>query len=544
VTGVGGPAALTGKVSVKVNVFLEIALRAGLDLSSLIALTGPQPQSRRSEQQEAATLAALESSAPRALAQQAGAMMSLSPIARRAQAAANLVVPKERAAGTSPVRVPGFGAALSKGKEVKKIETPSPGVPRQVSRAGTAVKGAVGRSVGASETRGTQPEGAWGVPTVPPLRLYREGARTTPAPTFCEAVGRAVGSDPECSTAGGACRATGVESEDALLARQAARREAQMYEEQAVATSKDAELAMLLVAEEAREKGIDRAAALQAQEGGSSGCRMAADKGKNVGAGTEQGAEERAFGWEDRLSRGAWDGAANLAHITLQPGASAVSVASQAHTHALACFADGRPMVSANERAGFEGTPDWVDNSNKALQVMSSHGLVAPARVLVDGGNFYSMAGFSLRSQLGLTSADMDAGGHKVHTATGKVESLLGGPTKNPVPIVLNRGEPSEVTLYECVAFTDSKGYDLLIGTRAAYPCGLSVDRWAERAVYRADWRGKGEVIGHLPMRLHQERQGGWTTVGEKAEGGARPGGSRPGLLLNGMKGGARPGGA
>lgn len=386
-TGGGGPAALTGEVSVKVNVFLEIALKAGLDLGSFIALTSPQPQLRKSEQREAATLATLESSAPRALAQQAGAMMGLSPIARRVQAAAN------GAASTPPVRVPGCGAALSKGTAVEKVWTPNPGAPRQVAPAGTAVEGSGGRNVGAPETRGTQPEGVWGVPTVPPLRLYREGTRTTPAPTFCEAVGRAVGSDPESSAAGGARGATGVESEDASLARQVATREAQMYEEQAVATSKDAELAMLLVAEEAREKGIDRAAALQAQEGGSSGCKVAADRGE-MGTGVEQGVEERAFGWEDRLSKGTWDGAANLAHITLQLGALAVSVTSQAHTHALACFADGRPMVSAIKRAGFEGTPDWVDNSNKAVQVMSSHGLVAPTRVLVDGGSFYSWQGF------------------------------------------------------------------------------------------------------------------------------------------------------
>lgn len=193
-----------------------------------------------------------------------------------------------------------------------------------------------------------------------------------------------------------------------------------------------------------------------------------------------------------------------------------VAEASQSYTHALACFADGRPLVSVAERVGLEGTPDWVDNAHKVVQVMSSHGLVAPARVLLDGGSFYSMAGLSLKSQLGLTTADMDAGGHKVHTATGKVESLPGGLTKNPVSIVLNKGEPFEVTLYERLAFTDSKGYDLLIGTRAAYPCGLSVDRWAERAIYRADWRGKGEVVGHLPMKLHQERQGGWQRVSTK----------------------------
>jgi hypothetical protein len=221
--------------------------------------------------------------------------------------------------------------------------------------------------------------------------------------------------------------------------------------------------------------------------------------------------EEQALGWERRLSAGDWRGAADLAPVILQPACA--TVASRAQTHALACFADGRPLISATERAGMEGTPDWVDNSLRVVQVMSAHGLVAPPRVLLDGGSFYSMAGLSLKSQLGLTAADMDAGGHKVHTATGKIESLPGGLTKHPIPIILNKGEPSEVTLYERLAFTDSRGYDLLIGTRASYPCGLSVDRWAERAVYRADWRGKGEIVGHLPMKLRQERQAGWTVV-------------------------------
>jgi hypothetical protein len=173
-------------------------------------------------------------------------------------------------------------------------------------------------------------------------------------------------------------------------------------------------------------------------------------------------------------------------------------------------------LVSTTDRGGFEGTPDWVNNSTKAVQVMSSSGLVAPGRVLINGGSFYSMAGLSLKAQLGLTAADMDAGGHKVYTATGKVEALPGGLTRNPIPIILNKGEPTEVTLYERLAFTDSKGYDLLLGTRAAYPCGLSVDRWAERATYRANWRGKGEVIGHLPMKLHQARPDGWITLGGK----------------------------
>jgi hypothetical protein len=64
----------------------------------------------------------------------------------------------------------------------------------------------------------------------------------------------------------------------------------------------------------------------------------------------------------------------------------------------------------------------------------------------------------------------MDAGGHKVHTATGKVDSLPRGLTKNPIPIILNKGEPSKVTLYERLAFTDSKGYDCSEGQERPTP--------------------------------------------------------------------------
>jgi hypothetical protein len=83
--------------------------------------------------------------------------------------------------------------------------------------------------------------------------------------------------------------------------------------------------------------------------------------------------------------------------------------------------------VSAADRGGLEGTPDWVNNSTRVVQVMSPSGLVAPGRVLIDGGSFYSMAGLSLRVQLGLTAADMDAGGHKVHTAAGRSKHCRGG---------------------------------------------------------------------------------------------------------------------
>lgn len=90
--GTAAKPSLTGVVHVELGVLLDIALLAGMDLAAVLALTGLQRDPKAGKREEA-TLAALEHCAPRALAQQAGAMMGLSPIARRAQPVTAPVAP-------------------------------------------------------------------------------------------------------------------------------------------------------------------------------------------------------------------------------------------------------------------------------------------------------------------------------------------------------------------------------------------------------------------------------------------------------------------
>lgn len=245
----------------------------------------------------------------------------------------------------------------------------------------------------------------------------------------------------------------------------------------------DAKLAREMLAEEARGAGVDSAAALRAQDKpkpGSVKARRWETVTRNKGKGKvapESMAEDGPVG-----SKGSepWEA-----------------------SHALAAFAEALPKVPPTERNRWVGTPDWVDNRDGAVKVMTVAGLKAPLRVLIDGGSFYSMAGVRLATQLGLP-IDRSGAACKVQTALGKVEPLGKGVTRDPVPIVLNAGTPAELTLYEPLAVTESTGYDLLIGTRAAYPVGLSVDRWAERGTYRVDWRSRGEHVASIPMRLRQ----------------------------------------
>jgi hypothetical protein len=315
----GPEPALAGGVQVQVGAFLGLALRAGMDLAEVVALTSPTVHPVNSQQQELVTLAALKRVAPRALAQQAGAMLGLSPIARCAQAAAGPVVPQ-----TGTVTEQTIGAQCAGSGEPTGPGARPPG--------GTSGDTHVGGTLGGDDQRAPEADAS--------------GPQRLGSPTYCRAV---LGDDvPESSAMGAAVgEHRRREAGYAVLARQVGRRQEKAFEEQVAATSRDAELAMMLVAEEARERGIDREAALRAQGGAEEGPSPTEDGGGGSGKGKEvvQDADvsevERALGWERHLSAGACRGAADLASVTLQPSTSAV--ASRAHTHALACFADGRP---------------------------------------------------------------------------------------------------------------------------------------------------------------------------------------------------------
>lgn len=233
----------------------------------------------------------------------------------------------------------------------------------------------------------------------------------------------------------------------------------------------DAEVALEVLVEEARAAGVDSAAALRAQAG-------------------PVKAVEQSRRWETVARRD--KGKGKLVQESAERGETGASGAETWEaSHALAAFTEALPKIPPTERGRWVGTPDWVDNKEGAVKVMTVVGLKAPLRVLIDGGSFYSMAGARLAAQLGLP-VDSSGAACKVQTALGKVEPLGKGLTRDPVPIVLNAGTPAEITLYEHLAITESTGYDLLIGTGAAYPIRLSVDRWAERGTYRVDWRSQG----------------------------------------------------
>jgi hypothetical protein len=308
--GTAAKPSLTGVVQVELGVLLDIALLAGMDLAAVLALTGSRRDPKAGKREEA-TLAAVEHCASRELARQVGAMMGLSPIVRRAQSVTAPVAPHRGA----EVAEKAFGAvaidrvleAGSLGHRFGGAPTTGPSRPQHAGLAEILCGGAkVGGQVSLLDAQGQQGEG-------PPagVNSYREAIAQN---RF----------DPETLAMGAARRGfNGEGAGDAALARQMAQQDAKEQEELVVATSRDAELAMLMVAEEARARGIDREVALQAQEGSTDRSAGAGDsmkdgaKSKNKIQDGGQGEMEQALGWERQLSSGSWRGANDFAPVVL-----------------------------------------------------------------------------------------------------------------------------------------------------------------------------------------------------------------------------------
>ena len=390
---------LGGQVSVNVRAFLELAERAGLSLSQVVAMTRGSSTEMQPLPEEVDPRVVVERAVQAAGVSQRGA-----------------VVQRERRVG---VEAEGGGAAASAGQA--KLAGRTQEAPTMEAPASPARSAVLNVS--------TDPESSW----MPAARARQQ-------------------------------KAAAEESADEAA---------------------DEQLALKLLEEDAAATGMDPAAALKAQA--TEGKEALPDRGWEKVSKRSKGKQkmpEYLTDEERALGAGAWRPA-------------------WGETQALAAFAEARPKVTPGDRSKYEGTPDWVDNTAGAVRVMTVSGLKAPHRVLIDGGSLYSMVGSKLAAQLGLP-VDRTGDDCWVQTALGRIEQLGHGFTRSPVPIVLNKGTPAELTLYERLAVTNSTGYDLLIGMRAAYPVGLSVDRWEERATYRVDWQTGGEHVGNLPMKLKQ----------------------------------------
>jgi hypothetical protein len=338
---------LTGGVTLSVLSFFELAGRAGLDLAAVTTM------------------------------------------ARGNQAQACHPVP-----GVQPIRHPADGAAIARGVGAGGGE-PSPTVPavrlspiavrvqeaRENRGVGQGNAGGEGANSGAGARDG--PAGGAGPCSRPMEQERAESSAMDAARGAAEAKARsarapAAREDTEQAESSAMGAARGIIEADERVARALAAQErakhSAMQGELITSISRDAELAMELVAHDAEANGVSQGEAFRAQSVGQrvvgpqrSGA-PAGDKGKaKVSSSTPTAKEQGAvLVWEKMLSKGAWSGAEELAEVVVQPSGNMV-MAAATRAQALTCFAEGRPLVSPSKRTRVEGVPDWVDNSAKVV---------------------------------------------------------------------------------------------------------------------------------------------------------------------------------
>jgi hypothetical protein len=338
----GSSPALSGEVILNVLTFLELTERAGLDLHTVTAMArgpgaNPEPLVRpiRLPAEGAAITLAGQQRSHQGQAQ----APQLSPVARRAQSARDRVTEQAPPAG-----VRGQGAGGARG--LSRVSPPPQMGAGDTSAEGSGTQPGGGDTSAEESTTGREDAGG----SLLSQNKTRAGAGWVPE-------------QPE-SAAMGAAR--GALEADACMARAlAAQERAQQVaatEENIKEVSRDAELAMRLITQDAEALRVDQEAALQAQANGSVGCRSQEAQGEGKGKGhaaPEPEVQERALGWEKKLGAGTWRGAEQLAEVVVQPAGDVVAAAAiRAQAQALACFAESRPLIQPNERENVEGVPD------------------------------------------------------------------------------------------------------------------------------------------------------------------------------------------
>jgi hypothetical protein len=160
---------------------------------------------------------------------------------------------------------------------------------------------------------------------------------------------RPSGEQPE-SSAMGAARGALLAGKGVAVGRaaHALAKQVGAQEQAAACVSRDAELALQLMAQDAAAKGVSYSVALKAQLGPRvppAEAPTAVDaKGKGKVELTGRTAEEQGtvLEWEHRLSTWAWRGSDELTPVVLQPQLDPV-VEAAARARAMACFAERRP---------------------------------------------------------------------------------------------------------------------------------------------------------------------------------------------------------
>jgi len=140
------------------------------------------------------------------------------------------------------------------------------------------------------------------------------------------------------------------------------------------------------------------------------------------------------------------------------------------------------PKVVPSERTSIATRVAIVDNTGSTIQ-MGGH---TPRVVLLDTSAQPLILGVQFAKKMGMLDSKLRKSMWQICTTSGNVKEVL-GESSDLIALNFNEGTDWELCLHVKCLVTNATSYDVLIGQKALFPPGFTIDNWFEHAYYRMD---------------------------------------------------------
>jgi hypothetical protein len=91
--------------------------------------------------------------------------------------------------------------------------------------------------------------------------------------------------------------------------------------------------------------------------------------------------------------------------------------------------------------------------------------------------------GVQLAKKMGMLDSKLRKSMSQIRTTSGSVEEVL-GESSDLITLNFNEGTKKKLCLQVRCLVTNATSYDVLIGQKALFPLGFTIDNWFEHAYY------------------------------------------------------------
>jgi hypothetical protein len=154
--------------------------------------------------------------------------------------------------------------------------------------------------------------------------------------------------------------------------------------------------------------------------------------------------------------------------------------------------------VVPNEKTSIATKVAIVNNTESVIQVGGHTTRV----VLLNIGAQPMILKVQFAKKMGMLDSKLGKSMWQICTTSGSVEEVF-GESLNLITLNFNEGIDHELCLHVKCLVTHATSYDVLIGQKALFPPGFTINNWFEHAYYQVDSETDGHHLGYISLDLH-----------------------------------------